>query len=122
MIVCYRLCKTMLAEAVCEAHPPGSFGRVFWETQMQAASLDNARQMQRDPVMVQWCLYLHHLSSSAYEIIRETGTIKLPSQRTLRDCKKVISGNGSYARTLSVSNDNNHVRVNYTINSNTPPR
>ena len=30
-------------------------------------------------------------------------------------CKKVISGNGSYASTLSVSNDNDHVRVNYTI-------
>ena len=25
------------AEAVCEAHPPDSFGRVFWETQMKAA-------------------------------------------------------------------------------------
>ena len=22
------------AEAVCEAHPPGTFGHVFWETQM----------------------------------------------------------------------------------------
>ena len=35
--------------------------------------------------MVRWCLYLRHLSSSAYEMIRETGTIMLPSQRTLRD-------------------------------------
>ena len=73
------------AEAVCEAYPSGSFGRVFWETQMEAASLDDARHMRWDPVMVQWCHYLHHLSSSAYEMIRETGTIMLPSQRTLRD-------------------------------------
>ena len=73
------------SEAVCEAHPSGSFGRVFWETQMKAASLDDARHMRWDPVMVRWCLYLRHLSSSAYEMIRETGTIKLPSQRTLRD-------------------------------------
>ncbi|KAL5502150.1 hypothetical protein EMCRGX_G008874 [Ephydatia muelleri] len=67
------------AEAVCEAHPPGSFGRVFWEAQMKAASLDDARHMRWDPVMVRWCLYLCHLSSSAYEMIRETGIIKLPS-------------------------------------------
>ena len=73
------------AEAVCEAHPSGSFGRVFWETQMKAASLDDARHMRWDPVMVRWCLYLRHLSSSAYEMKRETGTIKLPSQRTQRD-------------------------------------
>ena len=31
------------AEAVCEAYPSGSFGRVFWETQMEAASFDDAR-------------------------------------------------------------------------------
>ena len=73
-------------EAVCEAHPPGTFGRVFWETQMlPAASLNDARQMRWDPVMVQWCLYLRHLSSSAYEMIRESDIIKLRSQRTLRD-------------------------------------
>ena len=41
--------------------------------------------MRWDPVMVRWCLYLHHLSRSAYEMLRETGTISLPSQRTLQD-------------------------------------
>ena len=30
-------------------------------------------------------LYLRHLSSSAYETLRDTGTIRLPSQRTFRD-------------------------------------
>ena len=35
--------------------------------------------------MVQWCLYLCHLSGTAYEMLRKTGTIKLPSQRTIRD-------------------------------------
>lgn len=52
---------------------------------MQAASLNDARQMRWDLIMVRWCLYLRHLSSSAYDMTRETGTIKLPSQRTLRD-------------------------------------
>ncbi len=35
--------------------------------------------------MVKWCLYLRHLSSGAYEALRVSGCVKLPSQRTLRD-------------------------------------
>ena len=35
--------------------------------------------------MIRWCIYLRHLLSSVYETLRESGTIKLPSQRTLRD-------------------------------------
>ena len=30
-------------------------------------------------------MYLRHLSSSAYEMVRTTGLLRLPSQRTLRD-------------------------------------
>ena len=72
------------AEVICTTHPPGTFGRVFWEAQMQAASVKDSKQMRWDPVMVRWCLYLRHLSCSAYEMLRETGTISLPSQRTLQ--------------------------------------
>ena len=35
--------------------------------------------------MICWCLYLRHLSGASYEMLRESGAIKLPSQRTLRD-------------------------------------
>ena len=35
--------------------------------------------------MIRWSLYLRHLSSGAYEALRESGVIKLPSQRTLKD-------------------------------------
>ena len=35
--------------------------------------------------MVRWCLYLRPLSSSEYEVVRESGAIRLPSQRTLHD-------------------------------------
>ena len=35
--------------------------------------------------MVKWCLYLHHKSSSSYELLRKSGIICLPSGRTLRD-------------------------------------
>ncbi len=32
-----------------------------------------------------WCIYIRHLSSSAYQLLRDSGILKLPSQRTLRD-------------------------------------
>lgn len=35
--------------------------------------------------MIRWCLYLHYRSSGAYDTLRQSGVLKLPSQRTLRD-------------------------------------
>ena len=35
--------------------------------------------------MIKWALYLRHQSGKAYETLRESGCIALPSQRTLRD-------------------------------------
>ena len=64
----------------------GTFGRVFWEAQKRAWSVKKLSAMRWDPVIIRWCLYLRHLAgSSAYEMLRESGAIKLPSQRTLRD-------------------------------------
>ena len=64
----------------------GIFGRVFWEAQKRALSVKKLSAMRWDPVIIRWCLYLRHLTgSSAYEMLRENGAIKLPSQRTLRD-------------------------------------
>ena len=71
---------------VAECHPEGSFAKSFWDAQCKALSLKNMKSMKWDPVVIRWCLYLRHLSgSSAYEMLRESGVIKLPSQRTLRD-------------------------------------
>ena len=64
----------------------GTFGRVFWDAQKRALSVKKLSAMHWDPVIIRWCLYLRHLAgSSAYEMLRESGAIKLPSQRTLRD-------------------------------------
>ena len=41
--------------------------------------------MQWNPIVVQWCPNLRHLTGSAYEMLREIRTITRPSQRTLRD-------------------------------------
>ena len=41
--------------------------------------------MRWHPRMIKWCLNIKLHSSAAYEAIRESGFISLPSSRTLRD-------------------------------------
>ena len=72
-------------KCISDTYLPGSFARLFWEYQMRASAVTKASSMRWDPLMIRWCLYLRHVSSSAYETVRETGIVKLPSQRTLRD-------------------------------------
>ena len=80
-----QLLYTLIIDKVTTDHAPGSFPHIFWQQQRQAASLKDARSMKWHPLMTRWCLYLRHLSGSAYETVCETGVIKLPSQRTLCD-------------------------------------
>lgn len=70
---------------IVESHPPDSFLHIFWEQQHRAAKLHNSKSMKWEPAMIRWCLYLRHLSGTAYETLRSSGILKLPSQRTLRD-------------------------------------
>ena len=62
--------------------PANSFQRLFWDQQQKAASLSNSRSMRWHPLFIKWCLYLKHLSSKAYEMIRDSGCISLPSHYT----------------------------------------
>ena len=71
--------------SIMELFPVGSFRRLFWEEQVKAAKLSDARQMRWHPMMIRWCLNLKLLSTSAYHSMRTSGFIKLPSERTLRD-------------------------------------
>ena len=73
---------------------PGTFQYIFWQQQKEAAAKDS-RGMRWHPVMIKWALFLKHQSSTAYETIRQSGCIHLPSQRTLRDysqCVKSLPG------------------------------
>ena len=75
--------------------PDGSFRRLLWEQQLQALSCNNPRQIRWHPVMIKWCLNIKLRSSSAYRALRDSGFMKLPSERTLRDYThwtKVTSG------------------------------
>ena len=71
--------------SINEHFPEGSFRRLFWEQQLQAARARNMKQMRWHPCMIQWCLNLKLLSSSAYHSLHTSGFIKLPSERTLCD-------------------------------------
>ena len=73
------------SNSIMEKFPAGSFRRLFWEEQIKAAKVSDARQMRWHPMMIRWCLNLKLLSTSAYHSLRTSGFIKLPSERTLRD-------------------------------------
>lgn len=64
-----------------------SFSSIFWKQQLKAAQLRSSKQMRWHPAMIRWCLYLQHRSSGCYSTLLNSGVIKLPSQRTLRDYK-----------------------------------
>lgn len=61
------------------------FKEIFWKQQRQAFAKKNPKSIRWHPLVVKWCLYLHHKSSGAYETLRNSGLIRLPSGRTLRD-------------------------------------
>ena len=72
-------------EKVMQSLSPDTFPHLFWKQQLQAASRKDSRGMRWHPLIIKWCLYLRHQSSGAYETLRNSGCIHLPSQRTLRD-------------------------------------
>lgn len=62
-----------------------TFERMFWQQHAWSAACKHAKGHRWHPAMIKWCLYLRHLSGRAYETLRNSGVIVLPSQRTLRD-------------------------------------
>jgi DNA transposase THAP9 len=61
------------------------FQQIFWEQQKKAASIKNKRGMRWHPLMIRLALRIRMLSNTAYEALKESGAISLPSQRTLFD-------------------------------------
>jgi len=57
--------------------------KIFWEEQKKAHSVNKASGMKWHPFMIRWALHIKSTSSAAYSALRETGLIKLPSERTL---------------------------------------
>lgn len=80
--------------------PEGSFRRLFWDQQFQAAKTKDARQMRWHPCMIRWCLNLKLLSSAAYHSLRTSGFLKLPSERLLRDYTHFIKSKPGFSSEL----------------------
>ena len=70
---------------IVKSCPEDSFKSLFWRQQQAAARLKNPRSMRWHPIFIKWCLYLRHVSGWAYETLRSSGCLRLPSQGTLRD-------------------------------------
>ena len=73
--------------------PP--FMKLFWEEQQQYLSASNSKSVRYHPQIIKFCLSLAAKSSSTYSDIRDdkssgSGTLVLPSLRTLRDYKNYI--------------------------------
>lgn len=80
-----------------EALPEDSFRKLFWE-QQQAALSKKKTAMRWHPLMIKWCLYLRHLSGKAYEGLRQSGCLQLPSQRTLRDYSNCVKAGPGFPK------------------------
>lgn len=71
-------------DSIISKFPEDSFQPIYWKQQKEAVE-KHKNGIRWHPLMIRWCLYLHHLSSKAYATLRETGCLRLPSERTLRD-------------------------------------
>ena len=49
------------------------------------------------PLIIRWCLYVRRHSSKAYDALRDSGCILLPSQRTLRDYSHCVKASAGYS-------------------------
>ena len=76
-----------------------SFKSIFWQQQKNAFGRkgNRCKGNRWHPLMIRFCLYLRHQSNKAYETLRNSGCIKLPSQRTLRDYSHCVKASAGYS-------------------------
>ena len=76
-----------------------TFQAIFWKCQKEALARDKQAKkgMRWHPLFIKWCLYLRHLSGKAYDTLRESGCISLPSQRTLRDYSHAVKASAGFS-------------------------
>jgi len=58
-------------ESVHQTHQPHSLQCLFWEQQKKASSLTDRCSMKWHSLIIKWCLYLRHISSKGYELLRQ---------------------------------------------------
>jgi hypothetical protein len=75
--------------SVMEDKKMNTFVRLFWGEQ-QKSFQRNSKGMRWHPMMLRFAILLHSQSPAAYEVLKETGVLKLPNERTLRDYSNFI--------------------------------
>ena len=85
------------SEEIERSFPNDSFRQLFWRQQLEAAIKNNLKQMKWHPLMIRWCLSIRLISSSAYEALHNSGLLRLPSQRTLRDYTHIIKPSSGFS-------------------------
>lgn len=83
--------------AISKQFEDNTFQQMFWKQHAQTSSRKDARGFRWHPAMIKWCLYLRHLSGKAYETLRSSGVLTLPSQRTLRDYTHYIPATSGFS-------------------------
>ena len=61
------------------------FMQLFWEQQKKALGVEDTSRMKYHPMIIRFCLSIASKSPSAYEELRSSNILRLPSRRTLRD-------------------------------------
>ena len=84
-------------EQIGKSAAEGSFKKIFWDQQKQASKKADKRGNRWHPLMIKWCLYLRHQSGKAYETLRDSGCLHLPSQRTLRDYSNFVKARAGFS-------------------------
>ena len=81
-----RSFQTIMEESkgtIEQMYPQGTFGRLFWEQQKEAAQARGPKGHRWHPMLIKWCLNLKMVSGKAYNTVRNV--LKLPCLTTLRD-------------------------------------
>ena len=65
--------------------------KMFLEEQLKSASLSDSRGHRWHPAMIRLAIKIKNVSSSAYDILRDSGAVNFPHPRTLLDYTSCIS-------------------------------
>ena len=60
-----------------------SFQRLFWEEQIKFNKAKTSNGMRWHPMIIKWCLHMKTKSTATFDVLHETGFVKVPSKRTL---------------------------------------
>ena len=84
--VTLNTCQSMeMKDAMAVCTDANSYQRRFWCEQFKSINVNSSKGMRWHPMILRWCLYLRQKSNTAYDALRDSGFITLPSTRTLFD-------------------------------------